>query len=121
MGDVERIAYGSDPSQFAELTRPSGASRGVVVVIHGGFWRAQYDLSLGRPLAASLAEERRQLAARRAAHDDSHHRAHRWSVAVSGGGLDGPGAFYGVRSPDATFDASSRSVDPAVLRRGSPA
>ena len=57
MDDVERIAYGSDPSQFAELTRPSGASRGVVVVIHGGFWRAQYDLSLGRPLAASLAEE----------------------------------------------------------------
>jgi acetyl esterase/lipase len=57
MGDMERIAYGSDPSQFAELTRPSGASRGVVVVIHGGFWRAQYDLSLGRPLAASLAEE----------------------------------------------------------------
>jgi len=27
-----------------------------VVVIHGGFWRARYDLSLGRPLAVSLAE-----------------------------------------------------------------
>jgi acetyl esterase/lipase len=26
-----------------------------VVVIHGGFWRARYDLSLGRPLAADLA------------------------------------------------------------------
>jgi acetyl esterase/lipase len=24
------------------------------VIIHGGFWRAQYDLSLGRPLAADL-------------------------------------------------------------------
>jgi acetyl esterase/lipase len=57
MADVERIAYGQDPSQFAELTRPSGASRGVVVVVHGGFWRAEYDLSLGRPLAASLAEQ----------------------------------------------------------------
>jgi acetyl esterase/lipase len=30
--------------------------KGVVVVIHGGFWRARYDLELGRPLAASLAE-----------------------------------------------------------------
>jgi acetyl esterase/lipase len=26
-----------------------------VVIIHGGFWRARYDLSLGRPLAADLA------------------------------------------------------------------
>jgi len=25
------------------------------VIIHGGFWRARYDLSLGRPLAADLA------------------------------------------------------------------
>jgi acetyl esterase/lipase len=57
MDDVERIAYGDDPSQVAELTRPSGTSRGVVVVVHGGFWRSQYDLSLGRPLAASLASE----------------------------------------------------------------
>jgi len=51
-----RLAYGEDPSQFAELSLPSGTPRGVVVVIHGGFWKAAYDLSLGRPLAASLAE-----------------------------------------------------------------
>ncbi len=57
MADVERIPYGQDPSQVAELTRPTGTSRGVVVVVHGGFWRAEYDLSLGRPLAASLAEQ----------------------------------------------------------------
>ncbi len=53
---VETITYGDDASQFAELTRAAGTSRGVVVVIHGGFWRSRYDLSLGRPLAASLAE-----------------------------------------------------------------
>ncbi|GMA32944.1 alpha/beta hydrolase family protein [Litorihabitans aurantiacus] len=52
-----RIDYGDDPSQYAELTLPEGAAKGVVVVIHGGFWRAQYDASLGRPLAASLAEQ----------------------------------------------------------------
>ena len=32
----ERIDYGSDPSQWVELTRPTGESRGIVVVIHGG-------------------------------------------------------------------------------------
>jgi len=37
------------------LWRPDGASAGTVVIIHGGFWRARYDLSLGRPLAADLA------------------------------------------------------------------
>jgi acetyl esterase/lipase len=51
------LAYGDDPSQFGELTLPAGPPRGVVVVIHGGFWKAAYDLSLGRPLAASLAAE----------------------------------------------------------------
>lgn len=52
-----RFAYGDDPSQFGELSLPTGTPRGVVVVIHGGFWKAAYDLSLGRPLAASLIEE----------------------------------------------------------------
>ncbi|KGN42740.1 alpha/beta hydrolase family protein [Knoellia aerolata] len=52
-----RLTYGEDPSQFGELTRPAGRSKGVVVVIHGGFWKAEYDLELGRPLAVSLAEQ----------------------------------------------------------------
>jgi acetyl esterase/lipase len=53
------IRYGDDPSQFAELwlpPGPSGTPEGTVVVIHGGFWKAAYDLDLGRPLARSLAE-----------------------------------------------------------------
>jgi acetyl esterase/lipase len=54
---TETIRYGDDPSQYAELSRPSGAPRGVVVVIHGGFWRSAYDLSLGRPLAGDLVEK----------------------------------------------------------------
>ena len=49
-------AYGADRNQFGELYRPAkGSKRGTVVIIHGGFWRAQYDLSLGRPLAGDLA------------------------------------------------------------------
>ena len=55
MGDVEVLTYGDDPEQKAELHRPTARSHGVVVVLHGGFWRAGYDYSLGRPLAASLA------------------------------------------------------------------
>ena len=40
-----RIPYGSDPLQFGDLRLPD--SRGphpVVVIIHGGCWRSQYDL-----------------------------------------------------------------------------
>lgn len=56
MTTVEVIyRYGADPAQFGELWLPDGPALGTVVVIHGGFWRARYDLSLGRPLAADLA------------------------------------------------------------------
>ena len=51
----ERIRYGDDPTQWGELHRPEGASLGLVVVVHGGFWRARYDASLGVPLAEDLA------------------------------------------------------------------
>jgi len=49
------IPYAQGPHRFGELTMPTGPPRGVVVVVHGGFWRHAYDLSLGRPLAADLA------------------------------------------------------------------
>ncbi len=50
-----RHAYGADPAQFGELYTPSGPrNAGTVVIIHGGFWRQQYGLSLGRPLAEDL-------------------------------------------------------------------
>ena len=51
---TERLTYGDDPSQWADLRRPEGAGRGVVVIIHGGFWKAEYDASLGEPLADDL-------------------------------------------------------------------
>lgn len=52
-----RVDYGKDPSQYGELYLPEGTPRGVIVVIHGGFWKAEYDASLGQPLATSLAGE----------------------------------------------------------------
>jgi acetyl esterase/lipase len=41
----ERIAYGPGEFQFGELRVPAGAGpHPVAIVIHGGYWRAQYDL-----------------------------------------------------------------------------
>ncbi|MEO9322705.1 alpha/beta hydrolase [Nocardioides sp. C4-1] len=54
---ARRETYGTDPSQFGELHLPAGEPRGTVVVIHGGFWQAAYDYTLGTPLAESLADE----------------------------------------------------------------
>lgn len=52
----QRLAYGDDPSQVGDLHLPAGGGTvPVVVVVHGGYWRAQYGLELGTPLAADLA------------------------------------------------------------------
>jgi acetyl esterase/lipase len=52
------LPYGPDPSQYAVLhLPPSDGGDGplpVVVVLHGGYWRAQYGLELGTPLAVDL-------------------------------------------------------------------
>ena len=51
----ERIHYGSDASQFFELWHPEQPGSGSAVFVHGGFWRAKYDLSHANPLCATLA------------------------------------------------------------------
>jgi acetyl esterase/lipase len=54
---MERIPYGTDPHQFGELTLPSTSGlHPVVIVIHGGFWRAKYDLEYMRPVCESFAD-----------------------------------------------------------------
>lgn len=51
-----RYSYGPDDSQYAELFLPDRqAHPGVVVIIHGGYWRAEYGADLGMPLAEDLA------------------------------------------------------------------
>ena len=52
--EAERITYGDDPSQWVDLHTPDGESRGLVVVIHGGFWKAEYGAEYGAPLAEDL-------------------------------------------------------------------
>ena len=49
-------SYGSHPSQLGELFLPSGAGpHPVCVVVHGGYWRAQYDRSLMTGVCDDLA------------------------------------------------------------------
>lgn len=51
-----KYSYGDSPSQWGELFLPDAAEpKGIVVVIHGGYWRSQYGAELGEPLAKDLA------------------------------------------------------------------
>jgi acetyl esterase/lipase len=52
-----RISYGHDPSQFGDLRLPAGPGPfPLAIAIHGGYWRARYDLEyLGHACAALTA------------------------------------------------------------------
>jgi acetyl esterase/lipase len=50
-----RVRYGGDPNQFGDLRFPkSDGPFAVVMMIHGGFWRAKYDLEHAGHLCAAL-------------------------------------------------------------------
>jgi acetyl esterase/lipase len=54
----QRLAYGNDPNQFGDLRLPSGGGPFPVVMnIHGGFWRAKYDLLHAGHLCAALTRK----------------------------------------------------------------
>lgn len=50
--------YGAHARQVADLWLPDGRPRGVVVLVHGGFWRAAYDRSLQDAVVADLVAAR---------------------------------------------------------------
>lgn len=94
-----RLTYGEHASQFGELWLPAGDGpvRGVVMVLHGGFWMQSYGLELGRPLAADLANA--GLAA--------------WNVEYRrlGGGGGWPATFQDVAAAlDTLADAGQRAA-----------
>lgn len=52
-----RIFYGSDPSQFGDLYLPQHSGpHPVVLLLHGGCWRAQNSLTLVGQMAAALKQ-----------------------------------------------------------------
>ena len=52
-----RLLYGSDATQFGELRFGHGPRRDVIIMnIHGGFWRSQYDLTHAGHFCAALSE-----------------------------------------------------------------
>jgi acetyl esterase/lipase len=54
---VPRVPYGSRPQQFGELRVPAGAGLfPVFIVIHGGCWQAEFDLTYSTRLAAWLTQ-----------------------------------------------------------------
>lgn len=53
----DRIDYGDSGSQFGDLYVPSGDPRGTVVLLHGGAWEADEDLSIVKPVAQDLRRE----------------------------------------------------------------
>ena len=55
------LRFGGHPDQWVECWDPAGAgsgegrARGLVLLVHGGYWQAPYMLDLMRPIAADLA------------------------------------------------------------------
>jgi acetyl esterase/lipase len=50
-----RVAYGSDANQFVDLRLPKEKGpHGLAIIIHGGYWRAKYDLGYAGHLCAAL-------------------------------------------------------------------
>jgi acetyl esterase/lipase len=84
-----RVAYGSDPNQFLDLRLPSKEKPKtpypLVINVHGGYWRAKYDLEHTGHLCAALT-------ARGLATANLEYRR----VGNDGGGW--PGTFADVRS-----------------------
>ncbi len=55
----QRLAYGAEACQFGELYVPKGLGpHPVIILIHGGFWRAAYRLTLMQGLAQDLVQQR---------------------------------------------------------------
>jgi len=81
-----RVAYGADPNQFLEVRLPSTPGpHSAVLNIHGGYWRAMYDLAYAGHLCQALR------AAGVATFNTEYRR-----VGNPGGGW--PGTFEDIRS-----------------------
>jgi acetyl esterase/lipase len=53
----ERLAYGPEPLQFGDLRLPEGEAPPLAVVIHGGYWKANYNLIHTGHMSHTLTEQ----------------------------------------------------------------
>ncbi|MEU5524274.1 alpha/beta hydrolase [Streptomyces sp. NPDC047860] len=101
------VTYGDDPDQLIDLYAPRGADgpAPVVVVLHGGAWRAPYDRRHISPFAAFLAGRGFAVA----------------SVEYRRGAGESGGSAVAGRWPD-TFDDVAAAMDalPALIRAQLP-
>jgi len=82
----ERVAYGNDPNQFLDVRLPrTKGPHSVLLNIHGGYWRAKYDLAHTGHLCEALR------AAGIATFNTEYRR-----IGNAGGGW--PGTFEDIRS-----------------------
>ena len=51
------VPYGPAPHQVYEVHAPPSPPRGWVILVHGGFWRAEWDRTHQRPLAGALVRD----------------------------------------------------------------
>src|SRR5689334_16794681 len=54
----EVVAYGTDPDQVADVRfgAAGAADRPLVLILHGGFWRPEYDRAHTGPMAEAIAD-----------------------------------------------------------------
>ena len=100
-----RIPYGGGPNQFGELRVPSSPGPFPVVMhIHGGFWRGEYDFTLGNPVCEEIVS-------RGVATWNLEYRR----IGNSGGGW--PGTFLDIRNGYRFISqiASKYNLDPNRL------
>lgn len=96
-------AYGPDAAQVYDVRLPSGEARGVtVVVVHGGFWREEYDRQHAAPQAQGFADAGFHVAV-------VEYRR----VGMPGGGW--PGTFDDVTAAVAAVRADRTLPDACVL------
>jgi Esterase/lipase len=54
-GPDHTLAYGPHPDQVIDVRLPAHRPAPLLVIVHGGFWRAAYDRTHTGPMAAALA------------------------------------------------------------------
>jgi acetyl esterase/lipase len=82
-----RLAYGPEPLQFGDLRLPPGEAPPLAIVIHGGYWKATYNLIHAGHLSRALTD----------------HGIATWNV-----------EYRGVGGPGGGWPAAGRDVEQAI-------